>query len=338
MLCIAFRQNESSMYINKKIPALNNSIFTTMKRLRFINIFYSVKLKSANPVMILIICLVSILLANRAFAQPFYMDVSSGYALNMMPKVNTDVYINTLSTSAPLKISGSFGKGLNYGGSAGYFILPYMAFEVGVNDFIGGKLSSSQIVPINNTQSLTLSESSKGSMLRICPMLKFCTFDGQIPPYNNNTPREGGSWVDYYAKVGLIIGIKNTITSNQNLLHNDTTSSLAYTTTTVYSGGTSTGINCILGASFKQNNGLYFFVELSFINQLYSPAQSEITAYSYNGTDLLNTLSVSQTQTNYTAKSSNSGGGSNEPLQAPTVTYPFTSIGLNVGIEFHFNR
>ncbi len=256
----------------------------------------------------------------------------------MMPKTNTDVYFNSATTIAPLKVSGSFGKGWNYGGTAGYFMLPYLAFELGVNQFAGSTLSSSQFIQINNTQSLTLNESSNGRMLRFCPALKLSTYDGKIPPYNRNTPKDGGSWIDYYVKIGLIIGLSNSINSNQSITHADTTTALAYNTTTVYSGGSSTGFNLKLGVSFKQNDKIFLFVELSFIDQFYAPSQSLITSYSYGGADMLSSLPVSQRQTYYVPLPNSKTGGANEPSQAYAISYPFTSVGLNVGIEFKFNR
>ena len=136
--------------------------------------------------------------------------------------------------------------------------------------------------------------------------------------------------------MGLVFGINNAITTNQNVSHNDSTSSLVYNTVTNYSGGTSTGFNFKLGASFKQNNRLYIFAEFSFISQFYSPSHSEITNYSLNGTDMLSTLSISERQTNYVAKSSGSSGGANDPMQSTAISYPFSSIGINFGIEYKF--
>src|ERR1022692_1387816 len=109
----------------------------------------------------------SILLINKANAQSYYFDINTGYAINMFPKINTDVFLSSQTTTPSLKISGSFGKGLNYGATAGYFFLPYLAFETGVNQFIGSKLSSSQTVPIANNQAIILNESSSGKMLSI---------------------------------------------------------------------------------------------------------------------------------------------------------------------------
>ena len=77
---------------------------------------------------------------------------------------------------------------------------------------------------------------------------------------------------------------------------------------------------------------------MSFISQFYSPSHSEITTYSYNGTDMLSSLSISQRHTNYVAKSTGSSGGANEPMQSAAISYPFSSIGINFGIEYKFNH
>ncbi len=295
-------------------------------------------MKTLNLILFVFLITIATSFNYNALAQSVYFDLSPGYALNLMPDAPNDVYMNSLTTYAPLKISGSFGKGWNYGANVGFFVTPYLAVELGFNQLSGGTYSSSQYLRLNDSQSITLDESNHGNMFRFCPMIKYSTFDGKILPFVNNTARDGGSWVEYYIKFGFIIGVSNSITSNQTITKTDTTTSLAYNATTVYSGGSSTGYNFRFGVSFKQNDNIFLFAEASFLSQYFIPQHSEITSYTYGGTDILNTLSASQRETNYITTYTSIHNTGKGPTQAAAKSYPFSSIGLNVGIQYKIKR
>ena len=275
---------------------------------------------------------------DNVSAQSYYFNVSTGYAMNMQPGDASDIYMNSNTTYTALKIPGSFGKGWNIGVAGGYYVLPFLAVELGINELYGSTYTTSQTLKINDNHALTLDQATYGKMFKICPMVKFSTFDKKIPPYNNNTAKDGGRWVEYYAKAGLSIGLSNKLVSDQVITKYDTTTSLAYNTTTEYRGGTSTGLNLKFGASFKQNERIHLFVELSFLVQYFSPSYCEKTLYYVGEADLLNSLPTSNRKTNYVPMRTPSSGNENEPSQALQISYPFSSVGLNVGIEFKWNR
>ncbi|MEI6815456.1 MAG: outer membrane beta-barrel protein [Bacteroidota bacterium] len=280
---------------------------------------------------------IGLFIGNKSTAQTFYGDVQLGYSPNFS-SLNPDNSFSSAMVWVPLKVTGSFGKGWNYGVTAGYFFNDFFGFEMGVNQFTGNNYSNSQVQLANGIPAYTLDQTNYGSMFKLCPALKFSTFDGKIKPYDDNRPKDGGSFVDYYAKIGLDIGIINNIYSNQNVTYNLGPAPVVYNSTIVYSGGSATGFNLKLGATFKQNDHMFLWAEIAFVTNYFSPDNGSKTGFTVNGVNRMDSLTVSSREINFVDIKGHDARGTDKPSEAVRTSYSFNSIGINVGIEYRIPR
>ncbi len=109
--------------------------------------------------------------------------------------------------------------------------------------------------------------------------------------------------------------------------------------TQLYNGGFALGLNATLGANYKINKHVSFFAEINSTNLSYAPTKSEITEYKVGGIDNLSNLPNSVKYTEYVESytmDSNAPYDKNLARKDLIKSYPFSSVGFNIGLQYRF--
>lgn len=144
----------------------------------------------------------------------------------------------------------------------------------------------------------------------------------------------GNNKLNPYAKFGLIIG------SGTYETKNDWVGSFGKgNMTKLYNGGFALGLNATLGTNYKIYKHVSLFVEINSTNLSYAPTKSEITEYKVDGIDNLSNLPNSVKFTEYVESytmESKAPYDKNVAGKDLIKSYPFSSVGFNIGVQYHF--
>ena len=264
-----------------------------------------------------------------------YLSLNGGYNF-AAGTVKNDVVANTTKVSGSgsayvetnEQVALSLGKGINFGGAVGYMFNKNVGTELAFDYLIGGKTSYTNSKSSNSTSSSSKTDYDiSASMLQIIPSLVISAGMEKINPY---------------AKFGFVIGSAK-ITTNQNTTNtasfggstNTNTSERTIETLT----NTGLGFKGSLGAMFAVNSNISVFAELTSINMSLNLKSGTITKDTTNGVDNLIGKSINDTQTVYEdtlTTNSPKTVNPNEPSKAATISFPFSSFGINVGLKYSF--
>jgi hypothetical protein len=290
-------------------------------------------MKNLKATSIIITVIMLSLVSKNSTAQNFYITAGLGYGFMAASQSLGDNYSytssgNTISESDQ-SVKGSFGSGLNFGGALGYMFGEHLGAEIGVSYLSGSTISSTSNTNFVTVSTTSISYSSSATMLRIIPSLKICGEPAKITPY---------------IRVGLVLGISPTITTNSNETDTYTTGFGTTTDTTIaitnkFTGGISIGFSVALGADLKLSDKVSIFGEIGMIAQTWAPTQSNYSTWTKNGVDQLASMTTSQKQTDYLDNYSTTSTvptNTGLPSQALKQYAPFSSWGFNVGLHFNF--
>jgi len=254
------------------------------------------------------------LFVNNLFAQGAYININTGYGLNMSSQNLANFNNLTVGSNSSTyeQVNVSLGKGLNLGGAFGYMFNENIGAELGISYLLGAKSKAKDIYP-GGTTDYTLSS----KMLRINPSLVIASrFE------NFNT----------YAKLGLMIG-SGSIMSELNENDGDN-----YVEEIKYNGGIALGLSSGIGAMFYLSDNMSFFGELYMENLSYAPTKGEVTKATFNGVSELPYWTTSEKEIefvdSYTVNSSNPPVWS-QPRKQLKQKLPFGSFGVNIGLRFN---
>ena len=268
-----------------------------------------------------------------------YIDFNLGYNFGLNSQVLG--YNNTNSqaangdyTSKNEVITGSFGKGMNIGGTVGYMFNANIGAELGINYLMGGTTSSEDInssAIVGQEYSKTSTTDMSASMLQLNPSIVF------------SLGKEG---FNPYAKFGMVIGTSGKITGEETLSGNEwdgsSNSVVAVNATKTHelSGSTAFGWSAAIGGTYAFNENMGLFGELNMINMGWSPSKGEITEYKEDGVDMLVGSTVRDRETDYvnetTWTSTPSTPDETKPNESLKNTYSFGSMGIKVGFRYNF--
>jgi opacity protein-like surface antigen len=259
--------------------------------------------------------------ANAQMKKGAYVGVNVGYATSSAGATNVLNVQNSSNTTTVDEVEAikfSFGKGANAGLSFGYMFNENIGAELGIQYLMGGKTKYT-----NTTTSTFVNSTNNGEvaakMVQIKPTIVLATSMKNITPY---------------AKIGMVIG-SGKITEKNNSTFGTTTPSTS-NRKIEYKGGTALGFTAAVGLNFSVSKSLSLSGELNMVNMQYSPKKGTITEYFENGVDKLSTLSVSNKETEYSNKVNDTPTPSTVPSKGTTITMPFGSIGINVGVKYNF--
>lgn len=278
-----------------------------MKNFKSISIFFSIFFS---------------LIANAQSDKGFYASVNTGYNIgtgnvdrynSMILGIGNSTQIDA-STYQIEYLKINFGKGLNAGATLGYMFNKNMGFELGVNYLFGGK---------NEGHGTELSgdyfnAEASAKMIQIKPTI---------------IVRSGFNKINPYAKVGMVIG-SGKITNT----HNQKNGADLYNDTSEFYGGMPIGFHANIGTLYKLNEKLSLFGELNLVNLEYAPKKGRLTESFKNGVDQLPSMTVRQKEVEFvtTITESSEPSNPNEPGKSSKIAFTFSSIGLNVGLQYHF--
>jgi outer membrane protein W len=260
--------------------------------------------------------------ANAQTEKGTYVSVNTGYN---MGTGNISYYqamllrmVNSTETSATTTqtdfIKVNLGKGLNFGANFGYMFNKNIGLELGANYLIGGKIKAKQTELSGDYVNSEVS----AKMLQIKPTIVF---------------RGGYDKINPYAKVGLVIG-SGKITNTQN----EKAGIDNYNRTIEFNGGTPIGFHASLGTLYKLNEKLSLFGELNLVSLEYAPKKGVYTEYKKNGIDQLPTMTRAEKEVEFVDSYTDTGlpSNPNEPGKQIKLPFSFSSIGLNVGVQYQF--
>ena len=273
------------------------------------------KTKSAITIMVL----AASLLSGRTFSQVLYAKINAGYGLNMSTQsVNYFNFTNfTIDTALSNKeqVNTSLGRGITCEGAVGYMFNNNIGAELGVSYLMGAKTLTKQTL-YGSVRNNSLS----ANMLRINPSIVIaCGFE-KINPY---------------AKLGLIVGF------GKIMYEDDYTSAggSVVTEKMELNGGMALGLNAGAGVNYNISDKLSLFGEVNMVNLSYSPTKGILTESIVDGTDRLPDLSTHEKEIdfvdNYTTDTYDPPSDT-VPSKDLKESFPFGSVGLNVGLRINF--
>lgn len=272
-----------------------------------------------------------------SWAQSGYLKVGGGYAIGVnkapinsyfqrevlvffgdvlseKPMVN----ISTDGNSTNIEIvKGSFGQGGTFGISGGYMFSKHFGAELGLSYFMGQAVKSTWSFP---NASNVLTEERKAGVFFINPSL---------------VVKAGEKGISPYARIGALIGVASKVKSTASLDFNPD----IFTIEDELSGGTAVGFSAAFGVNYSFTSQIAVYAELAYNGLSYSPTERAIKRVTQNGqeqpiTDLYtleNQLIKDVLPDTYSSQSFNA-------TDQLTHTYPFSNLGLNVGVQFSFRK
>ncbi len=251
--------------------------------------------------MAVILCL--IFGSNIGLTQGLYVTASAGYGLTAGTQVIDVNYNNTGSTGTYDVVSGSFGEGFKFGASAGYMFNQNLGIELGLSYWLGKSFDGSIHSSLFNVD-----ESRRGLGFVATPSIVLSATMKPITPY---------------ARMGVVLGIMK-IRAEYRYEGPGPTD----VETFEENGGFAFGYAGALGMVVPTGWVVDFFAEASFQAFTFSPSQSEVTAYTVNGINQLESLpnKVKDFKDNFADGESNA---------LPAVRRPFSSIGMVVGARIN---
>jgi hypothetical protein len=138
-----------------------------------------------------------------------------------------------------------------------------------------------------------------------------------------------------YVYTGFMFGFSPNIVHTNNTFTNGKSTETEY----VFSGGSVYGISSGIGIKFylKKNTKWYFGSEVRLVSASYGPKKGELVRYYIDGTDVLNFISINEKKVVYKDRyieDLSVPDNPNEPAIFSRRFYPFSSLGLNIGIYY----
>ncbi len=229
------------------------------------------------------------------------------------------------STTSMDQKNASFGSGVAAQVAAGYMINRNFGFELGVHAIVAPTAYTFEgPVPLYSGTRLFRSETRANLPVYVIPALVFKT-DGQK--------------IQLHARTGLVLPLSNKM--EQTEAREPASGVPPGQSTEVFTreitNRFSLGLQGAVGLSYLLNTHLSVSAELNGISRTAYAKRRELVAYTENGLDALPALSTNQIVTEY----SNSYDvtepvSATQPASQPTYSIPFSSLGLQVGIKYHF--
>lgn len=267
------------------------------------------------------VCLLSIFSVK---GQRFYAGLSGGYGLGVLNTTYEETtagygiagYAGTTTSK-----SYSLGQGTSTGLFAGYMFKERLGAELDASYLFGNKFSfhDSYTSPSDyHKYDYTL----QSNMIRITPCFRVQFGTGKLSGYS---------------KTGFIIGLSPKIKGTEEDV--DAYPGTKYTTYTEweYTGGLSLGFHQAIGARYNFGK-LGIFCEVAANLQNWAMKKGKMTVYKENGADMLSSLPVSEKEVEFKDKYTYGPGSSdpNKPDQVSKMYLPFSSLGLNIGVQMSF--
>lgn len=218
---------------------------------------------------------------------------------------------NGVTNTKSEAVYGSFGSGLSFQLAVGGAINGSFGYDVEAGYLNGKKYSVNQHYS-NGSDIENQETSTKSQSFQLAPSLTFTAGTGSIQPYT---------------RIGPVIGFTKLKYED---FESDTYNGTKEKTEYEYTGGISVGFKGVLGVVFNADKKVQFFGEVNFLSMSYAPKEGEITAYTFNGDDALNSIPKEQRKIKFKDEVK-SGDDANIQLRDK---YSMGSIGIQVGVKY----
>ena len=266
------------------------------------------------------------LFSIAAYSQ-FYINVGGGYNLGIANQSLLHNYESTNNIEKMENVTTSLGKGLNFGLNLGYMFNGNIGIDLQCSYLLGDETT------IEHKDTYTLWGTNyydyekitlKSQMVRINPSLIIAS---------------GFDKLDPYARFGVILGF-GSITLNY--LYEEYENNQLQDKEVVkwkMDGGMAFGISSALGLMYHISDLISVYGELNLVGMSYAPKKGVMTEYTINGTDQLPGLTTDDKEIDFVDDITydyDNPPSSAEPMKELKFYFPYSSIGLNIGVRFSF--
>lgn len=292
-------------------------------------------MKKVNLIAKKVVLLMFINLFSIAAYSQFYINVGGGYNLGIANQTllniaNQTLLINYESTDNIQKIENvktSLGKGLNFGLNLGYMFNGNIGIDLQCSYLLGDETTGEykyNYTYFNNNYYDFGKISLKSQMFRVNPSIIIAS---------------GFDKLDPYAKFGVILGF-GSITLNY--LYEEYENNQLQDKEVVkwkMDGGMAFGISSAFGLMYHISDLISVYGELNLVGMSYAPKKGVMTEYNINGADQLPGLTTDGKEIDFVDDITydyDNPPSSAEPMKELKFYFPYSSIGLNIGVRFSF--
>ena len=257
---------------------------------------------------------------TAVMAQGAYFTLGAGYNLptstQTLDALSFSDEIMTENTTTYKQNYVSLGKGLSVGGAFGYKFNENIGAELGIS-YLMGSTWESKMAYSDFATSMTRTNEISSKMTRINPQFVISMEANKLTPY---------------AKVGLLLGM-GSMSLNSKVEYLDG----VVEQTTIFNGGVATGFTTTIGASYAINDKISLFGDLNMVNMSYSPTKGIMTKYAENGVDLLSLMDPIDKEIQFVdtyVEDDNIQPSITEPSKALKIKFPFSSVGVHIGVKY----
>jgi hypothetical protein len=252
----------------------------------------------------------------------FYIRTSASFDYGLCYYDPCDFYDEEQGVSYDYLTTIKFdpGTGLDYDLFGGYHINRFISVGLGLNYFHGLNMNQERT---GGGEGSTYSEQRKltSSIFSIDPGIEISPGFSKINPF-----------IDFNLMIGIIPRIMEKET---NTTYSGTTTNEIFQSG-VYHGGIPIGYDIKGGVDFKLSKLIDIYADLNFKGFNYTPTKYSMKEYTVNGVDEFSTLTTKQKETvfvkNYDSKETIPADSPNKQLKE---SFPFTSLGIDVGVKFN---
>ncbi|MDI3544986.1 MAG: hypothetical protein PWP68_403 [Rikenellaceae bacterium] len=284
-------------------------------------------MKKLNVVAKKVALLMIISLFSIAAYSQFYINVGGGYNLGIATQSLLANYEGTNDIEKIENVKVSLGKGLNFGLNLGYMFNGNIGIDLQCSYLLGDEATgeSKDYYTFMNTNYYDYEKNSiKSQMFRVNPSIIIAS---------------GFDKLDPYARFGVILGF-GSITFNR-LYEEYENNQLEHKKIEKWKmdGGIAFGISSALGLMYHISNLISVYGELDLVGMSYAPKKGVMTEYTINGADQLPELTTDDKEIDFVDDITydyDNPPSSAEPSKELKFYFPYSSIGLNIGVRFSF--
>ena len=292
-------------------------------------------MKKVNLIAKKVVLLMFINLFSIAAYSQFYINVGGGYNLGIANQTllniaNQTLLINYESTDNIQKIENvktSLGKGLNFGLNIGYMFNGNIGIDLQCSYLLGdenaGESKSNYTFFSTNYYDYE-KISVKNQIIRINPSLIIAS---------------GFDKLDPYARFGVILGFGSVTYTNLNEEYENNILENKVIEKWKFNGGMAFGLSSALGLMYHISDLISVYGELDLVSMSYAPTNGVMTEYTVNGADKLPDLTTDAKEIEFLDEITydyDNPPSTAEPSKELKFYFPYSSIGLNIGVRFSF--
>ncbi len=266
------------------------------------------------------------LFSIAAYSQ-FYINVGGGYNLGIANQSLLNNYERTNNIEKMENVKTSLGKGLNFGLNLGYMFNGNIGIDLQCSYLLGdenaGESKSNYTFFSTNYYDYE-KISVKNQIIRINPSLIIAS---------------GFDKLDPYARFGVILGFGSVTYTNLNEEYENNILENKVIEKWKFNGGMAFGLSSALGLMYHISDLISVYGELDLVSMSYAPTKGVMTEYTVNGADKLPDLTTDAKEIEFLDEityDDDNPPSTAEPSKELKFYFPYSSIGLNIGVRFSF--